>query len=285
MKRAAIDIGSNTLRLLVTDDGAVVRQDLAETRLGDGFRDGKLTAAAMERTLAALGRWLTELKAEGIDAPTIFATSAVRDAANKGDFIAALKGQTGCSLQVFSGEEEAYYAFTGAVGGFDFPQEECLLIDIGGGSTELAAYQGGKLAGFSVPVGAVRWQMLGLRREEVKARFAAELTLHPFDGPRRFIAVGGTATTAAAILNEVAVYSREAIHGKTLTYAAVTDLERRLAAMTVEERRAVVGMTPKRAEIITYGLTILAILFEVLSIDTLYVSDYGILDGVIAVQG
>ncbi len=284
--KAAIDIGSNSLRLLVTEGerGAsrVLRQDVEETRLGEGFDKGILTEASMERTLAVIGRWREELAAMGISAPLIFATSAVRDAANKAEFAAAVRSRVGLELRVLSGEEEAWYSFSGAVSGFDFPPEQCLLIDIGGGSTELAAYDRGRLKGVSFPVGAVRWQVMDFRREEVKAKFASGLTLNRFDGVVHYVGVGGTVTTAAAVLGEVSAYSREAIHGGTIDYAALTALKRRLAGMTLAERKQVTGMPPKRAEIILYGLEILEILFEVLNITTLHVSDYGILDGVLA---
>lgn len=280
--RSAIDIGSNSLRLLVTDEkGGVLRQEVEETRLGKGFREGMLPESAVERTLAVMERWQKELKEAGSPPPVIFATSAVRDAANGQAFAEAVNRRIGVPLRILSGEEEAWYSFSGAVGGFDFPQEECLLIDIGGGSTELAAYENGHLKGISMPMGAVRWQVMEAKREEVKRMMATNITLCRFDKVKHFIGVGGTITTAGAILGEVAEYSREAIHGRTVTYRDVTDLRNRLEAMTVEERKQIVGMPPARAEIIVYGLEILTILFEILQIPQLFVSDWGILDGVL----
>ncbi len=284
--KAAMDIGSNSLRLLVcekTSSGMkLIRQSVEETRLGEGFREGILTEASMARTLAAIVSWQEELRELGVDDLTIFATSAVRDAANREEFRSLLKEKTGVDLRILSGEEEAWYSFSGAVGGFDFDKQQCLLIDIGGGSTELAAFQRGKLKGISIPVGAVRWKVMNLRREEVKARFASTLTLNHFDDVRHFIAVGGTVTTAGAVLGEIAEYSREAIHGRSLDYTTLTRLKRRLAAMTTEERKKVVGMPEKRADIILYGLEILEILFEIFNIPLVWISDYGILDGVLS---
>ena len=284
--KSAIDIGSNSLRLLVTEERAgkveVVRQDVRETRLGEGFREGELTSAAIARTLDVLEQWKSELTAGHINLSSIFATSAVRDAANQAEFCRLVKNRTGEDLRILSGEEEAWYSFTGAVGGFDFPREHCLLIDIGGGSTELACFQDGKLAGFSMPFGAVRWKVMAYRRFDVKRSMATEMTLHHFDQIDHYIAVGGTVTTAAAVLAGVADYTREAVHGSVLNYQTLTKLKADLSAMTLSERKKVKGMPEARADIILYGLEILEILFEILNIPELHISDWGILDGILA---
>ncbi len=284
--KAAIDIGSNSLRLLVVENkngrSVVLRQEVEETRLGEGFNEGRLPDSSVERSLKVIEGWKKELRAEGIEHTTIFATSAVRDASNREDFAAQVKSRTGEELRVLSGEEEAWYSFSGAVGGFDFPREQCLLIDIGGGSTELAGFENRKLNGFSMPMGAVRWQVTDARREEVKRMMATAVTLHHYDDIRYFIGVGGTITTVGAVLHQVKTYTREAVHGLTLDAPTLSDLKRRLSAMTLEERKAVPGMPPARAEIILYGMEILEILFEILQIPALYISDWGILDGILA---
>ncbi|MBR5328862.1 MAG: Ppx/GppA family phosphatase [Firmicutes bacterium] len=284
--KSAIDIGSNSLRLLVTEEvngtTRVVRQDVEETRMGEGFKEGLLLDASMERTLKVMERWKKELVAEGMEHTLIFATSAVRDAANGKEFAKMVKERTGEELRILSGDEEAWYSYSGAVGGFDFPKEECLLIDIGGGSTELAGYGNGKLHGFSMPMGAVRWMVMDAKREEVKRMMATSVTLNRFDNAKHFIGVGGTITTVGAVLGEVGEYTREAIHGRTLKYRDLMELKHRLSGMTLEERKKVVGMPEKRAEIILYGMEILEILFEILNIPELYISDWGILDGILA---
>ena len=133
-----------------------------------------------------------------------------------------------------------------------------------------------------MPMGAVRWQVTDARREEVKRMMATSVTLRRYDDIRYFIGVGGTITTVGAVLHQVADYTREAVHGLTLDYKTLTELKRRLADMTLEERRSVIGMPPARAEIILYGMEILEILFEILQIPSLYISDWGILDGILA---
>lgn len=284
--KSAIDIGSNSLRLLVTEvvngKASVVRQEVRETRLGEGFREGELTSASIARTLDVLAQWKKELVAEGLDHPVIFATSAVRDAANQQEFVRLVKNRVGEDLRILSGEEEAWYSFTGAVGGFDFPKENCLLIDIGGGSTELAGFENGKLTGFSMPFGAVRWKVMAYRRLEVKRAMATQITLRHFDRIDHFIGVGGTITTAGAVLGNVAVYTRDAVHGRAIDYQTLQELKGRLAAMTLAERKEVTGMPEARADIILYGLEILEILFEILNIPVLHISDWGILDGILA---
>lgn len=283
--KSAIDIGSNSLRLLVTEDCGgitrVVRQDVEETRMGEGFREGRLLEASMERTLGVIEGWKRELVSMGMPHTLIFATSAVRDAVNGKDFAAMVKERTGEELRILSGDEEARYSFFGAVGGFNFPPEECILIDIGGGSTELAGFENGKLHGFSMPMGAVRWQVMNARREDVKRMMATAITLCRFDRPKHFIGVGGTVTTVGAVMGEITEYSREAVHGRILRYGELLEWKQRLSAMTLEERKAVAGMPEKRAEIILYGMEILEILFEILHISELYISDWGILDGIL----
>jgi exopolyphosphatase/guanosine-5'-triphosphate,3'-diphosphate pyrophosphatase len=185
-------------------------------------------------------------------------------------------------LRVLSGEEEAWYSFTGAVGGFDFPKENCLLIDIGGGSTEIAGFENGKLNGFSMPFGAVRWKVMAYRHFDVKRAMSTQITLRNFDQIDHFIGVGGTITTAGAVLNSVTEYTRESIHGYALDYQTLQALKGRLSAMTLEERKQVTGMPEARADIILYGLEILEILFEILNMPQLYISDWGILDGILA---
>lgn len=280
--KAAIDIGSNSLRLLVIDENhRLVLQKVVETRLGEGFREGSLTSASMSRTLDVLEEWQKELADKMIDSLSVFATSAVRDAVNRQEFATLVKNRIGIPLRILSGEEEAYYSFCGAVGGFDFPKETSLLIDIGGGSTEIALFQEGHVKGISMPFGAVRWKVMAYRRNEVKRIMAKKVQRLDISHIKSFIAVGGTATTAAAILGQTAEYQRNAIHGKRITKKALIMLKEDLSSRSLEERKKVVGLPPPRADIILFGLEILEILFELMEIDFIYVSDWGILDGIL----
>lgn len=280
--KAAIDIGSNSLRLLqVGDDHKLIRQKVEETRLGEGFREGAITSAAIGRTLEVLDLWNQELIGKNIKDVRVFATSAVRDASNRDEFVQIVENRIGRPLRVLSGEEEAWYSFHGAVGGFDFPEKSAFLIDIGGGSTEVAAYENGELKGISMPFGAVRWKVMAYRRAEVKRIMKAKLARCHFDTVEHFIAVGGTATTAVAVLNHVAYYQRSAVHGKTIDRETLQRLRDHLTSMPLEERKKVEGLPEARADIILFGLEILDILFELLEMPFVTVSDWGILDGIL----
>ncbi|MDO4541962.1 MAG: hypothetical protein Q4C00_03910 [Bacillota bacterium] len=275
--RSAIDVGSNSLRLLVVDEsGKLFRQEVAETRLGEGFRQGSITSGAMDRTIEVIEEWQRQLLEQDCHELAIFATSAVRDAANRDEFCRLVKNRTGLELDILSGDEEAWYSFSGAVGSFNAPKDECLLIDIGGGSTEMALYQNGEILCFSVPLGAVRWKVMAkkLLSKKVSTLDTANIS--------NFIAVGGTATTAAAICTKTAAYSRKAIHGIKLSRKQIASLENELEAMPLTERREVVGLPEARADIIVFGLAILGMICDLMNIKEITVSDHGILDGYLA---
>ncbi len=284
--RAAIDIGSNSLRLMIGKVGEngekiVLEQQVEETRLGEGCRDNLLTPAAIERTLQVLEKWALKLRSAGIENLRVFATSAVRDAVNQKEFLAILKDRFDWDLAVLTGEEEAEFSFLGAVGAFPYPKEEVLLFDIGGGSTEIIGYQDGQLCGVSAPLGAVRWQATGYTREEALAILKKTIGDLCFSGAKVFVGVGGTITTASAILGEVSVYSREAIQGRCLKKTSLAALHARLAGLPMEERKKIVGLPAKRADIILFGLDIFLLLFEIFQVEEIHVSDSGILDGVL----
>ncbi|MEG1867467.1 MAG: hypothetical protein RR219_00855 [Clostridiales bacterium] len=283
--RGAIDIGSNSLRLLKVDDKHnLIEQKVAETRLGEGFREGSISSAAIARTLKVLDLWNKELQTENIQDLVVFATSAVRDARNRKEFAQLVENHICCPLRILSGEEEALYSFNGAVNGFSFNNKECLLIDIGGGSTEIALYEKGSVQGISMPFGAVRWKVMAYRRNEVRRVMERKISHLELANVKHFIGVGGTITTAAAILNNISIYKRELIHGKTISKKALDKLQSHLGNMTLAERKEVVGLPEPRADIIIYGLEILEILFDLLNIEEITVSDWGILDGILDEQ-
>ncbi len=284
--RAAIDIGSNSLRLMIGEIGAdgeniVMEQEVEETRLGEGCRDNLLTAVAIDRTMAVLGKWANKLKAAHIDDIRVFATSAVRDAVNQKAFVALLYEHFGWELRVLTGEEEAFYSFAGAAEDLPYPRENMLLFDIGGGSTEIIGYDNGALTGISAPLGAVRWQAMGYSKEEAKDILLKYLGKLDFSQTKYFIGVGGSITTAAAILFAVGTYRREAIQGRRIEKASLTALHARLAGLSLEKRKEIIGLPAKRADIILFGLDILLLLCEIFSVEEIHVSDSGILDGVL----
>lgn len=281
--RAAIDIGSNSIRLLILDDeNHLHSQRVEETRLGNCFADNTLTEEAMENTLAVLDNYSKGLSSMGVTDVTYIATCALRQAKNSNVFLERARRDLNIAIRVLSGEEEAFYTFTGATGAFPFPASHCCLLDIGGGSTELAYLRDGAICGSSAPVGAVRYQVTHLKREDVRTVIQQHLPALPSSQPYEFIGVGGTITTAATIIKNVDHYSREAIHGTILDEPALRSLQEKLINLSLAERKRLTGMPPKRADIIIYGLDILSILFEIYQIKQIHVSDCGILDGVLS---
>ena len=293
MKAAVIGIGSNSVRsLLVQVDGSGfqrLRRDREGTRLFAGLDEqGNLRRDSMDKTVAAVRRMALEAGKQGADRLEIFATSAARDAANGREFMAAVEEQAGVPLRIISGEEEAELSFLGASGAA--PADRCGMIDIGGGSTEIAV---GSPAGleciFSCQMGAVRlFRRLRIdRREDMKPVeiAAAEILndhlrdLPGLDLPETWVGTGGTFTTLAAMILGQPWTDRTHVHGAVITAADIRDIGEALAGMKVEDRIHLQGMQPSRADIVVHGICILLGVMERLGIGRITVSEWGNLDG------
>lgn len=305
MSVAAVDVGSNSVRLLVLDDtGQRVLRRIVTTRLAEGVdRTGHLADAAIARTVAAI----RELRDVWVEAgvPTdvahvrIGATSAVRDASDRDRFLAAVLDAVGVPVDVISGDEEARLGFTGASGAV--PSEDpCLVIDVGGGSTELVVGRDGEvLASVSTQLGCVRLTERDLHSdpptdsERVAARATAEAVLADgLAGLERdlaphglgigdvhtVVAVAGTATTIAALALGLDDYIESRIHGTVVDAAALDALTTRLAAMTVAERAALGPVQPGRAEVLHGGAVVLATALRLIGRASLTVSEADSLD-------
>lgn len=276
----ALDIGTVTCRLLVADvrDGAVseVAKEYAITDLGVGVDEsGRLSEAAQDRVLACVDRYL-EVLAE-YDTPDhpvcgliAMATSAARDATNADEFVGKL-AKRGVRLTVIPGEREAALTFSGASS--DFPGENLLVVDIGGGSTELVAGRAGEavVAAHSFNIGCRRVterflhddpptasQLASARawvREEM-APYFADLVDAGF-AIDRVVAVAGTATSVVGIRDAMAVYDSARVHKAPVSVRELAAIEARLASEPLEKRKATVGLDPKRAGVIVAGLVIL----------------------------
>lgn len=285
--KAVVDIGTNTTRMLIGEIGEegkvkVHAQFIAEPRLGVGITKGWLTTEAVERTIEALGEFKKITQNYEIKEVTVVATSAVRDAINKTEFVDAVFHTIGWHVQVISGEKEAELSYSGAVvsvaQSFGLP----VVIDIGGGSTEVIYAQGGQIKGISVNVGAVRLLEAVWSQEELNRIMSPLIReLINLEEKISLVAVGGTATTAAAIYYGITEYSRAAVQGKFLTLENIKKLKEQLAEMPLAERKKLIGLTPKRADIIVPGLEILASIIEKLGETGTIVSDAGILDGLL----
>ena len=295
MRVAAADIGTNSTRLIVADIehgavGEVVRL-LEITRLGQGVdAAGELEAAAMARVLECLARYAEVARTHGAERLLAVATSAVRDASNRDALLTAIAA-TGFTPRVLSGEQEAEATFAGVLSG-DTPAAGTLVIDVGGGSTELVlgGADGTVAWSCSLQMGCVRMteRFLGEQRADPAAvadcvaEVRRQLEVVPATvGGRitRAIGVAGTATTAAAIELGLTAYDPEQIHGARLTREAIARIGERLGSLSLSERTGVPGLEPKRAPVIVAGLIVLGTVLDSLGLELLTVSERDILHG------
>lgn len=292
---AAVDCGTNTVRLLVADlDVAAGRmhelaREMRIVRLGqDVDRTGHLADDALARTFEAIDAYAATVSELGAEKVRFCATSAVRDADNAEDFAAGVEQRLGVRPDVITGEEEARLAYDGATRALvgEMP-EPFLVLDIGGGSTELVL---GERAARSLDIGSVRMTERYLvgdppTREEVAAAAAAvaeAITSSgvPLGDARTVIGVAGTVTTLAAGVLGLTDFDRDAIDRAELAKEDVHALTGSLLAMTVAERKALPYMHPGRADVIGAGALILDEVLRHTTADTLLVSVSDILDGI-----
>ena len=295
MKTAVIGIGSNSVRCLVAEVGdgnfTCLWRDREGTRLFAGLDDsGKLSRESMDKTVAAVVRMASEIRYQGVEELDIFATSAARDAENGEEFIQAVTQAAGRELQILSGREEAELSFLGASAAAKV--ERCGVIDIGGGSTEIAiGTPKGIEVSFSCQMGAVRlYQKLRLNRKEDMIpveRAAAEILGEHIDEcagieiPRVWVGTGGTFTTLAAMVRQVPWTDRTNMHGTEIARWEIQEIGEQLADMSVEKRRTLPGLQPGRADIVVHGICILLGVMDELKIPKIMVSEWGNMDGYI----
>ena len=295
MRVAVIDIGTNSTRLLVADvTGREVRElerASTVTRMGRGLGgSGLLAAEAIEDVCRTLRGYIATYERLGAERVSAIATSAVRDAANAGAFVAELRERFALDARVLSGAEEAGLTYRGATAGAP-PAEPTLVIDIGGGSTELVVGEGQRVGFFaSLQAGVVRHSERHLASDPPAA---AELEALAGDvhgliaealGPRaprarRGIAVAGTPTSLAAIDQALEPYDPALVHGYRLPLVTVQRLLSELAAMPLEERRRVPGLQPDRAPTIVAGVVILIQVMRAFGLEEVEVSEHDILYG------
>jgi exopolyphosphatase/guanosine-5'-triphosphate,3'-diphosphate pyrophosphatase len=298
---ATIDLGSNTVRLLVADvepgrsGWETVLQDQQVTRLGEGLAaSGRLAAAPMARTRAAVGDYVARARSAGAARIAVVATSAVREAVNGREFATALEETTGVAVRVIGGEEEARLTVRGVLHGLAVPGPS-VVFDIGGGSTEyVLADPGGPSAAVSLRLGVVplaeRYPFPGrvdARRyarltDEVRAQLARELPAAIRDSRGvRLVGTAGTVTTLAALDLGLEHYEAARVQGHRLSRSAVAVLLARLGALTVAERAALPCLEPGRADLILPGVAIVAETMACLAAGELIVSDHGLREGLL----
>jgi exopolyphosphatase/guanosine-5'-triphosphate,3'-diphosphate pyrophosphatase len=296
---AVLDIGTNSTRLLIAEvdpaTGAVeeLLRRSEVTRLGEGVDSGgSLSEEAIDRVLSTLADYRAAIDAHDCRANLAVLTSAVRDAANGEAFAIRVREDYGLDARVLTGTEEAQLTFLGAMSGRPAPTDPTVLIDIGGGSTEFVIGSG-HTAGFhvSLPAGVVRMSERHIHSDppapqelqslalDARTTFLGGLPPEVRAPVKRGIAVAGTATSAAAIDQELDPYDPSRVHGYTLLLATVELLLARLADMTEVRRRAIVGLDPARAPTIVAGMILLSEALRAFELDQVEVSEHDILHG------
>ena len=305
---AAVDCGTNSLRLLIADvreDGrlADVHREMRIVRLGQGVdANGALAPEAIERTRVALADYAALMREYGVGRIRMVATSATRDAANREDFFAMTRAElgtvvSGAEAEVITGDEEARLSFTGAIGELSTATGPFVVVDLGGGSTELVFGGGGGVrAAFSADIGCVRIterclpgnpptaEQIGTAREFAAERLAEAFAKVPVDGAHTWVGVAGTMTTLAAVALDLPEYDATRIHLTRLSLDQLRAACDRLIAMNHDERAALGPMHPGRVDVIGGGAVITEVLADELSrragISEIVISEHDILDGI-----
>jgi exopolyphosphatase / guanosine-5'-triphosphate,3'-diphosphate pyrophosphatase len=295
---AAIDVGSNSIRQIIADvraDGTmdVVDEMKAHPRLGRGLdASGALSPESMDLAIDALTRMATLAKQFNAQRIEAVATSAVRDAVNAEFFLARVKQATGLRLRVLRGEDEARLTFRSALAHFDLAEGRSVVLDIGGGSLEIALAADGvvdRLA--SLPLGAIRLTERYLTSESPKGlrklRKRVKREIKEIVSPRdwrgaRVIGSGGTFTNLAGIfLQRQGIFSAKSVHGTVIPRGDVEHILDWLSEMTLDERRSTPGVNPDRADIIVAGIAVIAEVLARVEARELVVSRYGIREGLL----
>ncbi|WP_276031385.1 Ppx/GppA phosphatase family protein [Mycolicibacterium komossense] len=307
MRVGAVDCGTNSIRLLIADvDNGVLRdvdREMRIVRLGQGVdATGEFAPEAIARTQAALSEYGELLKTAEVSRIRMVATSATRDARNRDDFFAMTADILGAVVpgavaEVITGNEEAELSFRGAVGELDSAGAPFVVVDLGGGSTEVVLGDSrGVQAGFSADIGCVRLTErclhsdpptaaeLAAAREVVRERLAEALRVVPVENARTWVGVAGTFTTIAALAQNMTRYDPAAIHLSRIGFDELLPVCAQLIAMTRKQRAALGPMHEGRVDVIGGGAVVVEELAFALGaragIDALTVSEHDILDGI-----
>ena len=297
-KYAAIDCGTNSTRLLISDGQTVEERLMRVTRLGAGVdRTGRLDPDAIERTLEVLREYRQVMDSAGVVGLRIAATSAARDATNSRDFLLAAEQILGQTPEILTGQEEAQLSFLGATSTLEDKEILTLVVDIGGGSTEFALGRSQVEESVSIDVGCVRMTEKFLLHDpplpEELSNCISVIEQHLDDVARevpgaasaaRFIGLAGTVTNVAAVELGLLEYDPEAIHGFVLSKEAAEDVFRTLATESVADRVHNPGLEAQRADVIVGGCCVLVEIFRYFGFEECIVSEADILDGLILSQ-
>lgn len=297
---AGIDIGTLTCRLLIAEISPSrglreLRSDRRILRLGQGVdRDRVLRTDAMERVVATLKEWQYLIDGYQVESSTAVATSAVRDAKNREEFLRRVKIETGFDVEVISGEEEARRTMLGIRSGLPTDVADLLALDIGGGSTECILDRPGRpTMARSIDIGVVRLSERVLHgdpptaeeiqqaREWVRNETVAAVANMPMPVGLRFVGTAGTITSLAAMAQQLSTYEPARIHNYLLKLETVKQLEQQLLSRSKAQREGMPGLERGREEVIAAGAIILNGVMETLGMTKVLVSDLGLREGVI----
>ena len=298
LRNAVIDVGTNSVKFFVGErrpDGttATVADRAEVTRLGEGLdASGVLSTEAIERTIAVVGARYDEARAEGADTIVIVGTAGLRSAANGAAFDDALRARCGRSIEIIGGEEEGRLAYVAATAGRPRGDERLVVFDSGGGSTQFTFGRGAAVEDrFSLDVGAVRIAerfgltdavSLAVLDDALDALREMLAPLAARSVPDSVIAMGGTVTNLAAVKHGLAEYDPDVVNGTRLDVAEIDRQIETYRSRGAEERRAIVGLQPNRAEVILGGACIVRAILDRLRQSALTVSDRGLRHGVFA---
>lgn len=301
MTVAAIDCGTNSVRLLIADvDASGVLHERARVmrivRLGEGIdRTGEFSSAALERLFGALDEYASLIDGEEVERIRFVATSASRDARNREAFLAGVRERIGVTPEVIPGTEEAALSFAGAVRGLrsGLVVPPALVVDIGGGSTEFVLGSTHPDHAVSVDIGCVRMTERHLvgdpptdaqvraSRDDIRAAIARAAEVVPFDQARTVVGLAGSVTTVAAMALDLPEYDESVLHGSVLTADQVADVAARYLSMTRAERAALPYMHPGRVDVIGGGAMVLDEVMRATGAAEVVVSETDILDGIV----
>ncbi len=294
---AALDCGSNSTRLLIANSDEALRREMRITRLSQGVdSSGTLTSEALQRSYDVLSEYRSYMDALEVGRGLLVATSAVRDAANGQEFLSRAREITGVDARILSGDEEATFSYNGATADLAPDSRPTLIVDIGGGSTELAMVTDRTMHSYSMQLGCVRVteRALGsgivtpesdarardMISAELEKAWSAEPAFREAAGNVRLVGLAGTVATLAQLDAGLSTYDRDAVHHRVITRSVVERWRDTLARETPQARLARPGMVAGREDVLTAGLYVLDAVLERFGVTELLSSENDILDGI-----
>lgn len=277
MKYGVIDVGSNSVRLMMSSDGKTIYKRIEITKLAQGLADSFfLNAQAIERTALAVSKFYDLAKSEKADKVYVFATAAVRQAVNGQDFVLRVKKLCGLEVDVISGENEALIGALGALNGKDGG-----VIDVGGASAEIIVINGGKAVySKSIEIGAVKlFELFNDNEERLSEYIQNKLKSYGNVPKADFVCIGGTATSVASVLQQLKHYDPCKVDGYRIARECLGFLADKLIGMSIEDRKSLFGLQPERAEVIASGVVLLHKIINFLDVNSVIVSEKDNLEG------